>query len=183
MDILKIHIYTLWKLFIILAISFLFLVVLTHSKTMKKEIGCFTIVLCCCGMCQAQQVVSSGGYAVKSEISVNWILGGSLSDIPAYDLSSLNKFHDEQLMESEITLQVYPMPATDFINIKITPVDTGRLIFELYNNSGVKILNKITATQPVIQVNVSDIPSGVYLLKVVLPYKNQLFGVQKIIKK
>ena len=58
---------------------------------MKKKIGCFLFLLCCCGFCAAQQVVSSGGYAVKSDISVNWILGGSLSDIPAYDLSTLNK--------------------------------------------------------------------------------------------
>ena len=47
-------------------------------------------------------------------------------------------------MESEISLKVYPIPATDFINIEITPADTGRLILELYNNSGVKVLNKVS---------------------------------------
>ena len=61
------------------------------------------------------------------------------------------------------------MPATDFINIEITPVDTGRLILELYNNSGVKVLNKVAVYQPVMQVNVSDIPSGIYFLKVIVP--------------
>jgi hypothetical protein len=150
---------------------------------MKKRTIYFLVFICCCGLCNAQQVVSSGGYAVKSDVSVNWILGGSLSDIPAYDLSSLNRLKNEQLMESEISLKVYPMPATDFINIEITPVDTGRLTLELYNNSGVKILNKMTVTQPILQVNISDMPSGIYLLKVSLPGKNQLFGVQKIIKK
>ena len=150
---------------------------------MKKEIGCFLVILCCCVVCQAQQVVASGGSTVKSDVSVNWILGGSLSDIPTIDQSTLNKLQREQLMESEILLKVYPMPATDFINIEITPVDTGRLILELYNISGVKVLNKVAVYQPVMQVNVSDIPSGVYLLKVLVPDKNQLFGVQKIIKK
>jgi len=87
------------------------------------------------------------------------------------------------LMESEISLKVYPIPATDFINIEITPVDTGRLILELYNNSGIKVLSKPTVYQPVLKVNVSDLPSGVYLLEVLLPGKPQLFGVQKIIKK
>jgi len=86
---------------------------------MKKEIGCFLVILCCCGLCRAQQVVSSGGYAVKSDVSVNWILGGSLSDIPTIDQSTLNKLKREQLMESEISLKVYPIPATDFINIEI----------------------------------------------------------------
>jgi len=150
---------------------------------MEKKIGCFLVILCCCVVCEAQQVVSTGGYAVKSDVSVNWILGGSLSDIPIIDINSLNRLQKNQLMESEISLKVYPMPATDFINIEFTPVDTGRLNLELYNSSGVKILNKVVVSQPVLQVNISDIPSGIYLLKVLLPGKNQLFGVEKIIKK
>jgi len=151
---------------------------------MKEIIGCLLVFFCCYGLSLAQQVVSSGGYAVKSDVSVNWILGGSLSDIPAYDQSTLNKIRKEQLMESEISLKVYPMPATDFINIEITPVDTGRLILELYNNSGVKVLNKVAAYQPVLQVNISDFPSGIYYLKVFQPsFWDQLFGVEKIIKK
>jgi len=149
---------------------------------MKKKIKCFLILLCCCGFCAAQQVVSSGGYSVKSDISVNWILGGSLSDIPALDLSTLNELRKEQLRESTISLKVYPMPATDFINIEITPTDTGQLILELYNISGVKVLNKLAVNKPIMQVNISDIPSGIYLLKVLLPNNNQLFGVEKIIK-
>ena len=149
---------------------------------MEKKIKCLLVFLCCCGFCAAQQVISSGGYAVKSEVSVNWILGGSLSDIPALDLSTLNELRKEQLRESTISLKVYPMPATDFINIEITPTDTGQLILELYNISGVKVLNKLAVNQPIMQVNISDIPSGIYLLKVLLPNNNQLFGVEKIIK-
>jgi hypothetical protein len=150
---------------------------------MKMKIGYFLVILCCCDICQAQQVVSSGGSTVKSDVSVNWILGGSLSDIPIIDINSLNRFQKNQLIESEISLKVYPMPATDFINIEITPVDTGRLILEMYNNSGVKVFNKVTVYQPVLQVNISDIPSGIYLLKVFFRSNSQLFGVEKIIKK
>jgi hypothetical protein len=101
---------------------------------MKKKIGCFLVILFCCVVCNAQQVVSSGGSTVKPDVSVNWILGGSLSDIPTIDQSILDKLKREQLIESEISLKVYPIPATDFINIEITPVDTGRLILELYSN-------------------------------------------------
>jgi hypothetical protein len=150
---------------------------------MKKGIGWFLVILCCCGVCRAQQVVSSGGSSVKSEVSVNWILGGSLSDISNIDQSILDKLQSEQLNESEISLKVYPIPATDFINIEITPVDTGRLILELFNNSGVKVLNNITVYQPVLKVNINNILPGIYLLKVFFPGKTQLFGVQKIIKK
>ena len=151
---------------------------------MKKKTVCFLVFLCCCGFCAAQQVVSSGGYVVKSEISVNWILGGSLSDIPTYDISTLNKIRKEQLMDSEISLKVYPLPATDFINIEIPLADTGRVSVELYNNSGVKVLNTIVAYQPVLQVNIRNIPSGIYYLKVFLTSSyDQLFKVEKIIKK
>jgi hypothetical protein len=150
---------------------------------MKKKLRCFLFLICCCVFCSAQQLVSSGGYAVKSDISVNWILGGSLSDITTYDLSTLNKIRKEQMMESEISVKVYPSPATDFINIEITPADTGRLILELYNNLGEKVLNKAVVYQPVMQVNVSDIPSGIYFLKLFQPSsKDQLFKVEKIIK-
>ena len=150
---------------------------------MRKKIEFFLIFLICCGFCAAQQVVSSGGYAVKSDVSVNWILGASLSDIPAYDLSTLNKIRKEQLMESEISLKVYPSPAVDFINIEITPVATGRLNLELYNNTGVRVLNKVVVYQPVMQVNVSDIPPGIYYLKVFQPSPNELlFKVEKIVK-
>jgi hypothetical protein len=97
---------------------------------MKKKIECSLVFLYCC-FCASQQVVSSGEYAVKSDVSVNWILGGSLSDIPAYDQSTLNKIRKEQLMKSEISLKVFTMPATDFINIEITLADTCRLILEL----------------------------------------------------
>jgi hypothetical protein len=150
---------------------------------MKKKIECFLVILCCCGLCQAQQVVSAGGYAVKSEVSVNWILGGNLSGIPALDLGTLNKTGTEESTESLLTLKVYPNPTSDFINIEITPVDTGRINIGLFNSSGAKVLNKIMDYQPVFQVNISDFPSGVYLLKFSLASNDQLFKVEKIIKK
>jgi hypothetical protein len=151
---------------------------------MKKKMGCFLVFVCCCSFSNAQQLVPSGGYAVQSDVSVNWLLGGSLSGFPTDNLGSLTKLQSEQLMESEIALKIYPMPANDFINIEITPVDTGRLILELYNNSGVKILNKLVVNQPIMQVNISEMPAGVYYLRVIQPGSaNKLFTVEKIIKK
>ncbi len=148
---------------------------------MKKTIVCFLFLINCLSYCAAQ-VASSGGYTEKSDVSVNWILGGSLSDIPTYDQNALTKLKMEELTESEISCNVYPVPATDFIYIEITPADTGRFILELYNNSGVKVLNKRTDYQSVIQVNILDIPVGFYLLKVVLPQNGQQIMVEKIIK-
>ena len=149
---------------------------------MKKKIGCFLFLLCCCGFCTAQQVVSSGGHSLKSGFNMDWSLGGNSIDISVVDPDDLDNFHKGRLMGVANPLKVYPNPATDFINIEISPVDTGRVNIELYNNSGVKVLSNAMTYQPVLKVNISEIPSGIYFLKVLLPSNNQLFEVEKIIK-
>jgi hypothetical protein len=148
---------------------------------MKKKVRCIFIFLCCCGFCAAQQVLSSGGYDVISGISVDWVLGGDLSAVPGYSPGA-SSITPEESTDSGISLRVYPVPATDFINIEITPADTGRFILELYDDSGMKILNREFASQPLLQVNISDIPCGIYFLKVFLPHGDQPFQVEKIVK-
>ncbi len=148
---------------------------------MKHKIICFLIFLVCYGFCAAQQVVSSGGYAVKSEISVDWVLGGNVSALPAYNSGVPARIHEE-LEESGISFKVYPSPTIDFINIEITPADTGRFILDLYNDSGMKILNQEVSNQPLIQINMSDFPCGIYFLKVFLSYSEQPIKVEKIVK-
>lgn len=119
---------------------------------------------------------------MKSEISFDWILGGSLSDIPAYDENSLAGLQAEQLTESEIVLTVYPTPATDFINIETTPVDTGRLVLKIFNNSGILVINQVIAVEPVLKVSISDLPPGIYYLKAFMQNDEQLFRSEKIVK-
>jgi hypothetical protein len=123
-------------------------------------------------------VVSSGGYAVKSEISIDWILGGSVSAIPAYNPGISSRIQEE----SGISLKVYPSPAIDFVNIEITPATTDRFILELFDDSGVKILNQEVVNQSFLQVNISDFPCGIFFLKVFLPDNTQPFQVEKIVK-
>jgi hypothetical protein len=149
---------------------------------MKKKIGCLLTIFCCFGFCKAQQVVSSGGYSVKSEISVNWIIGGSLSDISVLNPNMSNKVRSEQMAESMLSLKVYPTPATDVINIEITPIDTGRLSLEIFNTSGVKVIDKTFYGLSEMQISVSELPAGVYFLKLLSFNKEQLFKTEKIIK-
>jgi len=148
---------------------------------MRKKVICIFILLGCCMFCSAQQVVSSGGYHVKPEISIDWVLGGSLSAIPDYNPVAPSTPMKEP-MESLLTLKVYPAPAVDFINIEITPADTGRFILEIFDNEGTKVLNKVFINQSVVQVNISDIPAGVYYLKVFFPSQDQSFKIEKIVK-
>jgi hypothetical protein len=148
---------------------------------MRKRLKCLLFILCFGGICTAQQVISSSGYAANSEISMNWVLGGSVSAIPSYNPVASATL-PEELEKSGISLKVYPSPATDFINIEITPADTGRFILDLYNDSGMKILNQEVVNEPLIQVNISNFPCGVYFLKVFLSNNDQLIKVEKIVK-
>jgi hypothetical protein len=149
---------------------------------MKKKIVCFFVTTCFFVCCTAQQVVSSGGYETKSGITVDWMLGGSLSEIPYNDQVSLVMAMKEEQAGTESRFKVYPIPATDFINIESGIADTSKLVFELFNNAGVRIYNKNLPNLPFIQINISEIPAGVYLLKVSLPSPDQLFWIKKIIK-
>lgn len=140
------------------------------------------ILLWCCGICAAQQVVSSGGYIERSDISFNWILGGNLSNISSDGAITSIRDPLKELEESPISLKVYPNPVNEFMNVEITTGETDQIILELYNSLGVKILDNKVSHQPVIQVNVSDLPPGAYLLKVLSPSSDIPFKTQKIFK-
>jgi hypothetical protein len=152
-----------------------------NPKHMKQKVVCIFPLLVFFACCMAQQVVSSGGHAVSSEISVNWILGGDVSAISDYHPGNAD-LKNEEPVESGISLNVYPSPAIDFINIEITPADTGRFILDLYNDSGKKVLAREVANQPLIQINICEIPCGVYFLKVFLADSHELIKVEKIVK-
>jgi len=51
---------------------------------MRKRLIYLLIILWLGGICTARQVISSSGYAARSEVSMNWVLGGGVSGIPAY---------------------------------------------------------------------------------------------------
>lgn len=149
---------------------------------MEKKVTCFSILLCCCMFCPAQQVVSTGGYSVKSEYSINWILGGSLTNI-FYEPETTAKIQSEKKAESVIPFKVYPIPAGDYLKIELASADTARLILELYDSRGIKVLSQSRAFQPVIELSLTDILPGTYLLRIICPSKESaLFETKKIIK-
>ncbi len=149
---------------------------------MKKKICCFYVFLCCSGFCTAQQVVSSGGYAEESEVSVDWIIGGSLMDISGFDLGFFAGEQMKQLMESAFSLKVYPNPATELLNVEISPTDTCQILIELIDLQGKVLYNKTLKNEPVMQVDIKDFAEGSYYLKVTQVDNDQLFSVEKIIK-
>jgi len=58
-----------------------------------------------------------------SQITVNWILGGSLEDLPAYVKSTIYEPGEDQLSESTLSVKVYPNFTRNFITIDISPFE------------------------------------------------------------
>jgi len=149
---------------------------------MKKASLCLFMLICCCAFVNAQQVVSSGGYNEKEGITVNWILGGYLEDLTGYTKSTLPEPIEGQLTDSEFSVKVYPTFTKNFITVEISPFGDSRFYLDLYNNIGVRIMDRITMDQPVLQVNLSNLPLSIYFLRVFCMDKELLIESVKIVK-
>jgi hypothetical protein len=85
----------------------------------------------------------------------------------------------ENILEP-ISVTIYPNPASEVINIKFdTPVD-GEIIFFLINNQGgMAKTGKIEAATTNKEINMQDLPSGIYYLRLT---KGNLVNVYKVVK-
>jgi hypothetical protein len=149
---------------------------------MKKILIILPALLCCCFVSTGQQVVSTGGYSVKSDYSLNWILGGSLSNVFVQQVDAdVIKHH--QPSDEIITAKVYPVPAHEYVKIEISSADTGKIHLDLLNNQGIKVLSRTMPFQPVIELSLNDILPGTYFLKLTRSSNElQLIETKKIIK-
>jgi hypothetical protein len=145
----------------------------------KRLLTIFILITCGGSFCNSQQVASSGGYSMESGVSVDWILGGNFSEIPA-DVVKVDQ--KDAYTDSEISCKIYPTLASLYFNIEITPSDSMQFILELYDISGTRILSSSFINQPVQQFDIADLPSGTYILKIWFPGKDQLLQIEKIIK-
>ena len=146
---------------------------------MKQKLGYFAILVCCCGLCPAQQVVSSGAYAATSEITFSWIIGGNVTHISTIGVDSNNPIKP---FESPMSLKVYPNPTIDLLYVAIPPSDKGQIVLELYNSTGLKMLIENHSIHAVIHLNVSDLSPGVYLLKAFSSSNEMFFRTEKVFK-
>lgn len=66
---------------------------------------------------------------------------------------------------SDVTVNMYPNPATDLLNLTLTHVD-GTVGIRLFNSSG-GIVRMMTTTSASVQLPVSDLAKGVYVVEIV----------------
>lgn len=71
---------------------------------------------------------------------------------------------DEIGMKEDILFSVYPVPATEFINIQL--MDTSNGIIQVYNAYGQHIANYSYQGSGPHYIDISNLPNGVYLVKI-----------------
>lgn len=149
---------------------------------MRKRINHLLFFFCLSGICTAQQVVSSGGYVKQTEASIDWIIGGSLSDLSGFDLNYLATDQMRQFKESGFYLNIFPNPSSDLLNIEIAQADTGRLSIEVFDLKGRILITRSPVKETLTQLDISDLAEGAYYLKMAMLNDDRLLRIEKIIK-
>ena len=138
----------------------------------------------------AQEVVtSSGGYGAATGVKITWTVGETITEtITGSSVILTQGFNQGDLIitvikdadENNLTLKVFPNPASDRVTISsgITGIDNLRYV--LIDTNG-KILINNRLLFPESQFSVSHLKPAIYFLKIFDGRKE--IGVYKIVKK
>ena len=126
--------------------------------------------------CISQEIItSSGDFAQDSAISVSWSLGEYVTETFT-DPENIITQGFQQSNYSIITLvkspsldfgiNVFPVPATDYIEIKIIGKKTPDIILSLIDIYGnILVLKNVVSYD--MRINVESLSSGIYILKAI----------------
>jgi hypothetical protein len=158
---------------------------------MKRSIlFIFTILLAFSLSAQVKQevIASAGGYSVASGVSLSWTLGETI--IPTFTNGGLTLTHGfqqqlivtavEENLEDVVKVTLYPNPASDIVNIKLgSPLDGEVKLFLLDSRGRLIKTDFMEETAVEKEINLQDLPAGLYLLKMT---KGKLSNVYKVVK-
>jgi len=139
---------------------------------------------------QAKQevIASAGGYNVGGGLSISWTLGETI--IPTFTNGNLVLSHGfqqqlivtaiEEHIDIAVNVKVYPNPASDVVNISFDEPVEGDISITVLDSQG-KLVKKdmIEAAMTEKQINLQEIPAGVYYLRLT---KGKLVNVYKVVK-
>lgn len=142
-----------------------------------------------------QVIAAGGGYFENTAagLSISWTLGEvAYATLSSTDYILTQGFQQGNLFTTSVDkptnpindITIYPNPAKDFIKVKIEIANiAGKATFELYDITGRKVISKKMAVEQSVPVelNLSEIRPGIYLLKVTLERDN-LNRIVKLIK-
>lgn len=173
---------------------------------MKRFVPFFTAILFAYSALaqegQKQDVISSaGGYSVAgtgvNKISISWTLGETIVSTyeyhgadPSKDITLTQGFQQPDTIVKIVTelenidilvnVLVYPNPASENVNIQFeAPVD-GLVVMVFLDSQG-KLLQRDLIEPGMVekQINMQDLPSGIYYLRLT---KGKLVNVYKVVK-
>ena len=135
-------------------------------------------------------IASAGGYNVSEGVSLSWTLGETV--IPTFksqdgSLILTHGFQQKMIITSiqetiieKVKIKVFPNPLTEIMTIQFdSPVDE-EIIIDVIDSQGKTFKSDIiesTVTNK--QVNLQDIPAGIYYLRLM---KGKLINVYKVVK-
>ena len=133
-------------------------------------------------------IASAGGYNVASNISISWTLGETI--IPTFTSPNLILTHGfqqqiiitavEENLENQVKISVFPNPASDNVIIAFEEPVEGEVKIFMLNSLGKLV--KTDFIEPAMvekQINLQDLPAGVYYFRLV---KGNLSNVYKVVK-
>jgi len=133
-------------------------------------------------------IASAGGYNSASGISLSWTLGETI--IPTFTSPNLILTHGfqqqviitavEENFENQVKITVFPNPASDNVNIAFEQPVEGEVQIMILNSLGNLVRTEFIEPAMVEkQVNLQDLPAGIYYFKLV---KGKLNNVYKVVK-
>lgn len=158
---------------------------------MKKLLLIFSaVILSLTVSAQVKQevIASAGGYATSANINLSWTLGETI--IPTFTSTNIILTHGfqsvlktvvvEENIEDEVTVTVYPNPTSELINIAFDePVDAEIKVYLLNAVGRMVKTDFIEEAMQEKQINMQDLPSGIYYIKLI---KGKLSNVYKVVK-
>lgn len=160
---------------------------------MKRSILIFlSLLLAVSASSQYKQdvIASAGGFNTATGISISWTLGETI--IPTFTSGDgtliLTHGFQQQLivttveenLETMVTVTVFPNPASDNVNIRFDEAIDDEVKLIIVNSNGKPVKSVIIeATTIEKQINLQDIPAGIYYLRLI---KGKLSNVYKVVK-
>jgi len=160
---------------------------------MKRSILIFlSLLLAVSASSQYKQdvIASAGGFNTATGISISWTLGETI--IPTFTSGdgTLILTHGiqqqlivttvEENLETMVTVTVFPNPASDNVNIRFDEAIDDEVKLIIVNSNGKPVKSVIIeATTIEKQINLQDIPAGIYYLRLI---KGKLSNVYKVVK-
>jgi len=162
---------------------------------MKKEIGCFLIILCCCGFytpLKGQETIpATGGNATSIGGSVSYTVGqvtyntfsGTNGTIAQgvqqpYEISVVTAIRNTE--EINLECLVYPNPTSGLVKLVLKSPDYENMRFRLFDINGVILHDKKVESMET-EISMENLSSSVYFLKVIKD--NLEVKVFKIVKR